>query len=129
MTRRRAEEYRKILAVLKNWERAGEEPSWTDEEWRGLMARAAAQATERPRPAASFTLRPLVSAAAVLFALAWGAILITKPQPPALTNLITASARRPAPAEHVPAFTWISPETGLTIVWFTNDNLKLEEFK
>ena len=33
----------------------------------------------------------------------------------------------PQPAGDVPSFTWISEETGLQIVWFVNDNLKLEE--
>jgi hypothetical protein len=33
----------------------------------------------------------------------------------------------PFPAGDVPSFTWISEETGLQVVWFVNDNLKLEE--
>ena len=33
----------------------------------------------------------------------------------------------PLPAGDVPSFTWISQETGLQIVWFVNDNLKMED--
>jgi len=45
-------------------------------------------------------------------------------------GVVIASARRAfARGEDKPAFTWISQETGLKIVWFTNDNLKLEDFQ
>jgi hypothetical protein len=43
-------------------------------------------------------------------------------------NLFASAARTPRPAGDKPAFTWISPDTGLQIVWFTNNNLKLEEY-
>jgi hypothetical protein len=42
-------------------------------------------------------------------------------------RLLASAADALRPDENKPAFTWISPETGLKIVWFTNNNLKLEE--
>jgi hypothetical protein len=42
-------------------------------------------------------------------------------------GLLASAARTPRPAGDKPAFTWISPDTGLQIVWFTNNNLKLED--
>jgi hypothetical protein len=42
--------------------------------------------------------------------------------------LLAADVRTPRPRETKPAFTWISPDTGLQIVWFTNNNLKLEDY-
>jgi hypothetical protein len=41
--------------------------------------------------------------------------------------LLASAARTPRPRESKPAFTWISPDTGLQIVWFTNNNLNLED--
>jgi hypothetical protein len=37
-----------------------------------------------------------------------------------------ASSPQPA-AGDVPSFTWISPDSGLQIVWFVNDEIQLEE--
>ena len=42
-------------------------------------------------------------------------------------RLLASAAEAHRPNENKPTFTWISPETGLTIVWFTNNNLKLED--
>ena len=42
-------------------------------------------------------------------------------------NLLASAVRTPRPAGDKPAFTWISPDTCLQIVWFTNNNLKLED--
>ena len=42
--------------------------------------------------------------------------------------LLASDARAVRPREDKPAFTWISPDTGLQIVWFTNNNLKLEDY-
>jgi hypothetical protein len=42
-------------------------------------------------------------------------------------RLLASASQTPRPNDNKPAFTWISPETGLTIVWFTNNNLKLED--
>jgi hypothetical protein len=42
-------------------------------------------------------------------------------------TLVASAAGRVKPSEDKPAFTWISQETGLKIVWFTNNNLKLED--
>ncbi|MGD0782203.1 MAG: hypothetical protein ABSA30_05015 [Candidatus Aminicenantales bacterium] len=47
--------------------------------------------------------------------------------PPGARRLLVAAAETLRPKENKPAFTWISPETGLKIVWFTNNNLKLED--
>jgi hypothetical protein len=41
--------------------------------------------------------------------------------------LLASAARSIKPREDKPAFTWISPDTGLQIVWFTNNNLNLED--
>jgi len=51
-------------------------------------------------------------------------------RPAALSDvprLLASAASLPMPNENKPAFTWISSETGLKIVWFTNNNLKLED--
>jgi hypothetical protein len=42
-------------------------------------------------------------------------------------NLLASAARAERSAGDKPAFTWISPDTGLQIVWFTNNNLNLED--
>lgn len=42
-------------------------------------------------------------------------------------RLLATAAETRRSNENRPAFTWISPETGLKIVWFTNNNLKLED--
>jgi hypothetical protein len=42
-------------------------------------------------------------------------------------TLLASAARAVRPREDKPAFTWISPDTGLQIVWFTNNNLNLED--
>jgi hypothetical protein len=41
--------------------------------------------------------------------------------------LLASAAGTRRPNGDKPAFTWISPDTGLQIVWFTNNNLKLED--
>ncbi len=46
---------------------------------------------------------------------------------PAYRTLLASAAGAPRPAADKPAFTWISPDTGLQIVWFTNNNLNLED--
>jgi hypothetical protein len=46
--------------------------------------------------------------------------------PPDARPLLASAARTERPAGDKPAFTWISPDTGLQIVWFTNNNLNLE---
>jgi hypothetical protein len=53
---------------------------------------------------------------------------LLRPAAPLETRrLLASAASRLMPNENKPAFTWISSETGLKIVWFTNDNLKLED--
>ena len=47
-------------------------------------------------------------------------------QPAVMTAANTPSSSQTA-AGDVPSFTWISPETGLQIVWFVNDEIQLEE--
>ncbi len=46
---------------------------------------------------------------------------------PESRHRLASAARTQRPAGDKPAFTWISPDTGLQIVWFTNNNLKLED--
>jgi len=43
------------------------------------------------------------------------------------SSLPTRLSSPPPPTGDVPSFTWISQETGLKIVWFINENLKLED--
>jgi hypothetical protein len=44
-----------------------------------------------------------------------------------IRRLLASTVETPRPSENKPAFTWISSETGLKIIWFTNNNLKLED--
>jgi hypothetical protein len=165
MNRRRRIEYSEALSSLKRWNDQTRPEDWTDEEWRTLVRKAAAQKPDnassvRPRPA---LLRPLVSAATSLAVLVWAVIFLSAPgpqsdsalraeggwkiastTPPTPNDHNTASAQpaSPTPADRTllasaagavrptadkPAFTWISPDTGLQIVWFTNNNLNLED--
>jgi len=173
MNRRAKDEYRKTLDVLKDEARWEIPPAWTDEEWRTILRRLGAPRTEAETPRRSFALRPLVSAAAALAVLIWGAVFVERtsrpqypagpegglpeiaarspgktvappeaqlgapaervvPRPASAFNapaLVASAARESTPREDKPAFTWISQETGLKIVWFTNENLKLEGFQ
>lgn len=53
---------------------------------------------------------------------------LLRPAAPLETRrLLASAASRLMPNENKPVFTWISSETGLKIVWFTNNNLKLED--
>ena len=46
---------------------------------------------------------------------------------PAVMTAADAPLSLPTAAGDVPSFTWISPESGLQIVWFINDEIQLEE--
>lgn len=174
MKRRERAAFKNARAALRQWAGADDGSGWTDEEWRRLIERAAAQRTEPIKAERFSALRPLVSAAAALFILVWAAVFLLKtrpvdlsarntagpaeivapadedfrrlpginaPEPAGRTDttllrpaapletrrLLASAASRLMPNENKPAFTWISSETGLKIVWFTNDNLKLED--
>ena len=50
------------------------------------------------------------------------------PSPIASASFASAGGPAAPPAKRdVPALTWVSPETGLKIVWFFNDQIKLED--
>ncbi len=166
--------FKNARASLRQWAGTDDGSGWTDEEWRRLVERAAAQGTEPIETERFPVLRPLVSVAAALVVLVWAAIFILKSRPADLSarntagpteiaaaagndfqplskiipphsagraesalsrpaapsdtrRLLATAASLPMPNENKPAFTWISSETGLKIVWFTNNNLKLED--
>ncbi len=174
MNRRDQAAFKNARASLRQWAGEDDGSGWTDEEWRRLMERAAAQRTEPIKTGRFPLLRPIVSVAAALVVLVWAAISLLKtrsmelstrntagraeiaasaieafrplpqivslepagrdqsassrPAAPSDTRRLLASAASlPMKDENKPAFTWISPETGLKIVWFTNNNLKLED--
>ena len=81
-----------------------------------VAAPAADEMRLLPDAVASNSVRPALSAE-------------QRPSPyPEARNLLASAARTTRPPENKPAFTWISPDTGLQIVWFTNNNLKLEDY-
>jgi hypothetical protein len=165
MNRRRRTEYSEALSSLKRWAGQTRPEDWTDEEWRMLVRKAAAQNPDAASPARPrlVLLRPLVSAATSLAVLVWAVVFLSQPgpqldsawraegsreivatKPPPSSNSDTPSARTATstpvdrallasaagaarPTGDKPAFTWISPDTGLQIVWFTNNNLNLED--
>lgn len=150
MNLHRRKKTRAVLDEIKRRARLDEEPGWSEAEWREVIARAVVQQPQpagcwmKTETAKQPYLRPVFWAAVVLLATLGGAFFLLRQRPPAGTRegdapgshrageMLPAdparlvrgtepqSIRRPTAADG-PVFTWISPGTGLKVIWFFNE--------
>jgi hypothetical protein len=141
LNRRREKEMLSVLDEIKLWARTDDGPGWSEPEWGELMARAVAQQPAPAEPAGRPYLRPVFSAAVILLATLGGAFFLLRNNPPAVSpgdyragEMLPAdpaqlvpptelrSLRQPVSVD-TPVFTWVSPGTGLKIIWFFNETM------
>ena len=116
-------EYRESLSRLKAAAKAESVPDWSEGEWRALMVRVPALATEgreEIRGVRPPNLRPRWAAASVLGVFLGLAVLTMLFKDGNLGPRKTATAGEPS----VVSLTLVSQETGLQVVWFLDKNFE-----
>ena len=123
-------EFRAVLARVRAAAGAEGGPEWSEADWRGLMARVAAEARS-PREAAGRRRAPAHlprwAPASVLGAVIGLAVLATLVKDGRIGGRPGSSVAGPVAAgadrkQDVISVTMVSPESGLQVVWFLDKN-------
>jgi anti-sigma factor RsiW len=123
--------YRAAFETVKGLAGAEEVRDWDEAEWRRMLWRITAASPEPRRnffglsPARALAVGLAFAAAVLGLNILTNRLAVGPPPRPSLQA--DARAGAPGNGQDVLTMTWVSPETGLKIVWFFNKNLTWED--
>jgi anti-sigma factor RsiW len=131
--------YQESLFMAKRWF-GGDRLIWSESDWRRVVRRAVDRRAERTSPSSLAPWPYKKSLAWVLMAASCLVLVFLFIRPSGLSKLTGLESARLAemrreplwapeikPAQDVVSMTMVTPDSGITIVWFMNKNFDLED--